>query len=282
MENRGLGGIAFLLIIGIAVVFFGVLGGPGSFFGDNGDSDIPSPSGSFYVYDSANVLTDATKDYIVSKNWSLCEQCGAQVVVACIKTTGNMPISEYASMLFENWQIGDSKTNNGVLILLAVEDNDYYMLQGNGIKSSLPSGEIKVILTNNMEPSFATGDYDTAVKETFDRVIAHFEAAYGIDVVEATREWVSTPSDTGNGGSGTGISVSRKDITDFGVFVVKSVMVMLKIVIAGMVIIVVATVLLIVFLMKRKKKKGESFSIDEMVEPKAPPKENVNPYSKKQ
>ena len=280
MENRGLGGIALLLIVGIAVVFFGVLGGPGSLFSDNGDGNIPSPSGNFYVYDSANVLTDTTKDYIVSKNWSLCEQCGGQVVVACINSTGNMSISEYASMLFENWQIGDSATNNGVLILLAVEDNNYYMLQGNGIKTSFPTAEIRVILADYMEPDFAAGKYDAAVKETFDRVIAHFEAAYGIEVVEATREWVSAPSDTGNGGSGTGISVSRQDIVDLGVFVVKSVMVMLKIAIAGMVIIVVATVLLIVFLVKRKKKKGEGFSIDEMVEPKAPPKENKNPYSK--
>lgn len=280
MENRGLGGIALLLIVGIAVVFFGVLGGPGAIF-DDGGTDIPARDGSFYAYDETGVLTQQTKDYIVAKNNSLYDQCGAQVVVACVKSTGNTTIGDYAQAMFKSWAIGDSKTNNGVLILLAIEDNDYYILQGDGIKTSFPTGEIKVILADYMEPEFATGNYDAAVANTFERVIAHFEAAYGIEVVEAPSRTGTemSNSDLGGGGSGTGISVSRKDIVDFGVFVVKSVMIMLKIVVAGMIIIVVATVLLIVFLVKRKKKKGESFSFDGMVEPKEAPKKNVNPYS---
>lgn len=280
MENRGLGGIALLLVVGIAVVFFGVFGGPGALFSD-GSADTPARSGDFYAYDEAGVLTQETKDYIVAKNNSLCGQCGSQIVVACVKTTGNTTIGEYAQAMFKSWEIGDAATNNGVLLMLAIDDNDYYMLQGDGIKTSFPTGEIRVILADDMEPDFAVGDYNAAVTKTFDRIVAHFEAAYGIEVVEAPGRTVTevSDSDIGGGGSGTGLSVSRKDIVDFGVFVVKSVMVMLTIVIVGMVIIVVATILLIVFLMRRKKKKGESFSIDDMVEPKAPPKKNVNPYS---
>ena len=135
-----------------------------------------------YVYDEAGVLSDATEKYIVSVDASLERQCGAQIVVACLKTTGDTDIADYATELFNKLKIGDSKKNNGVLVLLSIEEDAYWVLQGKGIESVLSSGIIKLMLNEHLEPSFAIKDYDSGVKELFDALIDHFEAMYSITV----------------------------------------------------------------------------------------------------
>lgn len=281
MEQRGLGPIVALLVVGIIISMTGVFGGPGSLFGGD-DVNVPEPTEAFYVYDTAGVLSQETENYIVAKNISLYDGCGAQAVIVCVGTTGATPITDFAKEIFSGWGIGDRAKNNGVLLLLAVDDNDYYMLQGEGIKSSFPSGEIKLILTESLEPGFAEGNYDAAVRETFDRIIDHYEAAYGITVVESTDRTALSGNHQGSGGeSSTGISISRKDIADLGMFVVKSVMTMIKIVIIGLVLIIIGTILLIVFLVRMKRKNGGRLSIGDAVADNALPKKNVNPYSSK-
>ena len=148
MENRGLGPIAALLIIGIIVAVTGVLGGPDALFSE--EVSVPEPTDTFYVYDTAGVLSQETEDYIIAKNISLYDQCGSQMVVVCVGSTGSTSITDYAKEIFSSWGIGDSEKNNGVLLVLAIEDNDYYMLQGEGIKSSFPTSEIKLLLTDNL------------------------------------------------------------------------------------------------------------------------------------
>lgn len=150
-----------------------------------------------YVYDSAGVLSGKTVDYINAKNTSLERQCGAQVVVVCLDTVGYNDIGDFALDLFNEWQIGDKEKNNGVLLLLTIDDDDYYMLQGRGIEDTLSSGMMKIILDDELEPSFAKKDYDTGVRHTFDSLIRHFESMYGITVSDGNSD-LPFDTDTGN------------------------------------------------------------------------------------
>ena len=144
-------------------------------------SDSKTVAGS-YVYDEAGVLSDATEKHIVAADASLERQCGAQIVVACLKTTGDTDIADYATELFNKLKIGDSRKNNGVLVLLSIEEDAYWVLQGKGIESVLSSGIIKIMLNEHLEPFFAVKDYDSGVRALFDALIQHFEAMYSITV----------------------------------------------------------------------------------------------------
>lgn len=142
----------------------------------------PEPTEEFYVADYAGVLTDDTCQEIVAKNDSLYAQCGAQVVVVTVDFLDGADIASYAYALFNDWGIGSAEENNGVLILLAIGEENYYMLQGKGLEEELSASVLQGILDEKMEPDFAKGDYDAAVLKTFGTVLDRLEDLYGIRV----------------------------------------------------------------------------------------------------
>ncbi|MCQ2354568.1 MAG: TPM domain-containing protein [Clostridia bacterium] len=201
-----------------------------------------------YVYDSAGVLSGKTVDYINAKNTSLERQCGAQVVVVCLDTVGYNDIGDFALDLFNEWQIGDKEKNNGVLLLLTIDDDDYYMLQGRGIEDTLSSGMMKIILDDELEPSFAKKDYDTGVRHTFDSLIRHFESMYGITVSDGNSD-LPFDTDTSNAvGGDDNYPASQNFIQRAFSFIVTSVVsVVLFSVRAAIVIIVIIIIIWVLY-----------------------------------
>ncbi len=169
------------------------------------DADIPSPTSSFYVYDGANVLAESTEKDVVAKNRSLSALTGAQIVVVTVETTGDRDIADYAHALFNAWKIGDREKNNGVLLLLSIEEDDYWALQGEGIEDLLSSGVLKLMLNADLEPDFAVKRYDSGVRKIFASLISFFETAYGVTVeAETGEEGESAVSETSPAESETG------------------------------------------------------------------------------
>ena len=151
-------------------------------FGDTVFAGIPSPSRYFYVYDEANVLSLATEDYIISTNEQLSSKCGAQIVIACVYSTGTMDIADYAYKTFNKWEIGDKDKKNGVLVVMAVRDGDYYALQGKGLENLLSSGTLKLMLDQYLEPYFSEGDYDNGSVVIFSELVKFLSEIYSINV----------------------------------------------------------------------------------------------------
>ena len=143
---------------------------------------IPSPSRYYYVFDEANVLKLSTEDHIISVNEELSSKCGAQIVVACVKTTGGTEIADYAYKMFNQWKIGDKDRKNGVLVLLSVDDRDYYALQGKGLENLLSSGTLKLMLDQHLEPFFSVGDYDAGALTIFDELVTFLAEIYSVSV----------------------------------------------------------------------------------------------------
>lgn len=130
-------------------------------------ADIPAPTSEFYVNDAANVLSDKTKKIIIDKNLALYEKTGAQIVVVTVEYTHTASIADYAYELFNEYKIGSAEKNNGLLLLLSIGDDDYYVLQGEGLERTLSSGSISYLLYEHLEPYFAKQQYDEGVLNIF-------------------------------------------------------------------------------------------------------------------
>ncbi|MEG2697611.1 MAG: TPM domain-containing protein, partial [Ruthenibacterium sp.] len=113
------------------------------------------PTDNFYVYDGANVLSDATEKAIVNKNIALQQACGAQIVVASINGSEGITLEQYTYEVASAWGIGDKQKNNGVLLMLDIQNQDYQCIQGSGLESSLPTPTLSRILQEELEPDFA-------------------------------------------------------------------------------------------------------------------------------
>ncbi|MTI48530.1 MAG: TPM domain-containing protein [Firmicutes bacterium] len=146
------------------------------------DFDIPKPSIEFYVYDGANILDSTTEDYIVSVNESLYEKTEAQVVVATVNSLDGRSVDEYAVTMFREWGIGGSEKNNGLLILIAPNEQRLRVEVGYGLEGAIPDGKVGRISDQYLVPAFQEGDYDTGVYNAFNEFIGEIEDEYNVNI----------------------------------------------------------------------------------------------------
>ena len=150
-----------------------------------------SVTGSYqYVMDSQGVISQDTMAYIDAMNASLFAQTGAQIAVEVVDTTGEESIGDFTAREFDRLGVGSAERNNGVLLVLALKNlyngapvGDYYMGWGSGWSSS-EQQTLQSILWTYMEKDFAAGDYDAAVRTTFDALIDYMAEGYGVTVKE--------------------------------------------------------------------------------------------------
>ena len=140
---------------------------------------VPDATSDFYVNDYAGVLSAETEEDIVNRNLSLESATGAQIVVSVVDDTGGLSMEQYAYDMASTWGIGSAEKNNGVLLLLSIDDDDYHCLQGSGLEILLPTSTISRILQEKLEPDFADKDYDAGVRKTFRALFDEVSAIYG-------------------------------------------------------------------------------------------------------
>lgn len=140
-------------------------------------------SESFYVADYANVLSDSTKQAVINYNGALEQQCdGAQIVVVTVNYLDGMYSDEYAYQLFNNWGVGSSEYNNGMLLLLAVEENKAWLVYGLGLSSLLSGDDVDKLLDDYFWADFDSGEYDAAVNSLFFALLDWYDAEYDSSV----------------------------------------------------------------------------------------------------
>lgn len=144
--------------------------------------EVVDPTEAFYVADYANVLSDETENYIVTKNDELSELTGGQIVVVTIEFLGGQDIEEYAYTLMNEWKIGSAEFNNGLLLLLVTGEMNYWAMAGSGIQLSLTSSLLGDYLSQYLEPEFTNGNYDTGVMNVFDAFLGWYDRFYNVNV----------------------------------------------------------------------------------------------------
>src|SRR5690606_36450068 len=74
------------------------------------------------VNDFANVLSEQEKAALENKLKSFDDSTSIQVAIVTVKTLDGYPIEEYALRILREWGIGNKASNNGVLIVAAIDD----------------------------------------------------------------------------------------------------------------------------------------------------------------
>jgi uncharacterized protein len=126
---------------------------------------LPKPNPPRLVTDMANVLSPEQKDILERKLVALDDSTSNQITVVLIKTLNDYPIEEYATKLFRDWGIGNKKTNNGVLLIAAIDDRKIRIEVGYGLEGAIPDITTASIIQNDIVPNFKTGDYYHGIDE---------------------------------------------------------------------------------------------------------------------
>lgn len=158
-----------IVLITLAILAFGVVLGFFNRTSHNKDkSEIPKLTwqANTYVYDKANLLSDDTKYQLNHSLGDLDQSKKAQLIVLTVDSLGGQTIETYANTVFNETGIGDKKSDDGLLILIAKDEKKVWVEVGQGLEGDLNDGKVGRILDDNFVPYRAKDDYNTAVIKT--------------------------------------------------------------------------------------------------------------------
>ena len=120
---------------------------------------LPRPNPPKLVNDVAGVLSPEQREILEQKLVALDNSSSNQIAIVLIPTLDGYPIEEYANKLFREWGIGHKGTNNGVLIIAAINDRKVRIEVGYGLEGAIPDVTASDIYNNLIVPAFRDQNY---------------------------------------------------------------------------------------------------------------------------
>ncbi len=138
----------------------------------------PRPNPPRLVNDLAGVLSPEQENMLERKLVAYDDSTSNQIAVVLISSLNEYPIEEYALKLFRDWQIGNKTTNNGILVLAAIDDRKIRIEVGYGLEGAVPDITANTIITNDIVPSFRSDDYYEGLDKATNSIIAAAAGEY--------------------------------------------------------------------------------------------------------
>jgi uncharacterized protein len=137
------------------------------------------------VNDFAHVIDPASTEAIDRVSRALQAASGDVIVVATVKTVAPYAdIREYANRLFENHGrgIGQKGKDNGLLIVLAVDERQVWIEVGYALEPYITDGFAGETSRQVMVPLFRTGQYGRGLRAGVERVAGRIADARGVSL----------------------------------------------------------------------------------------------------
>ncbi len=148
----------------------------------------PIATKDFFVNDFADVITPEDEAEMQSVGEALFrkteQQGGAQVVVVTVKNLQGKDIREYGIELSREWGIGDKDKNNGVLLLLALEEREVSVEVGSGLEGAIPDIKSDEILGNYGIAEFQKNNYSGGLVSVYKALVNEVYIEYGLEPTE--------------------------------------------------------------------------------------------------
>lgn len=144
-------------------------------------ADLPKPTKNFFVNDFANVISNADEEKMQQQGEALFKECGAQVVVVTVKSLNGEDLESYSLNLARSWRIGSDKNDDGILLLLAVDERKVRIEVGYGLEGALPDSKTGRILDTYGVDRFKKNDFSTGLAAVYDSLINEVYIEKGLD-----------------------------------------------------------------------------------------------------
>ena len=100
---------------------------------------------------------------------------GSQVAVLIVPTTQPEEIEQYSIRVVEQWKLGRKKVDDGVIVVVALNDRKVRIEVGYGLEGALPDATANRIIQGDIVPQFRRGDYYGGISTGVDRILRVIE-----------------------------------------------------------------------------------------------------------
>jgi len=153
---------------------------------------IPQPNPPRLVVDNAHILTGSQAEELEAKLVAFDNNTSNQIAIAIVSSLNDQPIEDVAVNTLRAWGIGDKKKNNGILIIIAVQERKIKIETGYGLEGAIPDITCNDIIEKDIQPAFRQKDYFGGLSKATD------------DLGKAAAGEYSVKRTTTTGGKGAG------------------------------------------------------------------------------
>ncbi len=129
---------------------------------------IPNPRATYggWITDLARVFRQEQLDALNRQISALERDTGVEIAVVVLRRVQGTTPKEFATELFNYWGVGKRGEDNGILMLVAIENRRVEIETGYGMEAILPDSVVGAILDEYAIPYFRQGDYAGGIQAT--------------------------------------------------------------------------------------------------------------------
>ena len=119
----------------------------------------PIPPLTSPVVDTTGTLSAGEIAQLEQQARALQQRKGSQLQILIVPTTQPEAIEQYAQRVFDEWKLGRSKVDDGVLLLVAKDDREVRIQAGYGLEGAIPDITAGRVIQEYLVPRFRAGDF---------------------------------------------------------------------------------------------------------------------------
>ncbi len=119
----------------------------------------PIPPLTSPVVDTTGTLNAGEIAQLEQQALALQQRKGSQLQILIVPTTQPEAIEQYAQRVFDEWKLGRSNVDDGVLLLIAKDDREVRIQPGYGLEGAIPDISAGRIIQEYLVPKFRAGDF---------------------------------------------------------------------------------------------------------------------------
>jgi uncharacterized protein len=166
-----------LRLFGLILLF--VAGGFKALADDKVYPEKPNPPR--LVNDYAHMLSGGEAAQLEQKLEDFARNTSTQITIVTIKSLGGHDVEEYSVEVFNRWALGQDNKNNGVLLLVSLDDRKGFISVGKGLEGVLTDAKSGIIFRNEIVPAFKSGNYYEGLSHAADAIIAVTKGEYNAE-----------------------------------------------------------------------------------------------------
>ncbi|NND73345.1 MAG: YgcG family protein [Rhodothermales bacterium] len=138
--------------------------------------DVPTLTGR--VVDLADILSNGTERTITGILKAHEDSTSNQIAVLTIPTLSGESIESYSLRVARTWGLGTAENNNGVLLVIAVNDREMRIEVGFGLEGDLTDSRASRIIRGDMRTYFQEGNFDGGVLTGVQQIVGVLDGTF--------------------------------------------------------------------------------------------------------
>ena len=117
------------------------------------------------VVDQADLLSATKEAELETRLAALERDTSDQLVVVTVRSLDGYDIADYGTQLGRHWQIGQKDGDNGVLLIVALEERKIRIEVGYGLEGILTDALSALIIHEQITPAFKEGGFERGIEQ---------------------------------------------------------------------------------------------------------------------